>query len=154
MKYFKAYGQLKDGSLFTCYQPDCMKHPILIGKKYTASEVQILMEGYCEEDIQFYGLRTEKEVIPFMMEYVDKEAGFTEQEWRDIYTYPYTYAWPGREIKLEKLVIVECEGSPKDVETDYGEEMTFYDQTVLRIVREVPNEELWNKIHEILNKDN
>ena len=73
---------------------------------------------------------------------------------RDIYTYPYTYAWPGREIKLEKLVIVECEGSPKDVETDYGEEMTFYDQTVLRIVREVPNEELWNKIHEILNKDN
>lgn len=154
MRYYKAYGQLKDGSLFTCYQPDYMKHPIYMGKKYEALEVQDVEEDMSEEDIQFYGVRTEKEVVPFMIEgYVFNDDGCTEQDWKDMYTYPRTYSWEDREIILEKLVLVECEGTPKDVDADYGEEITFYDQTVLRIVREIPNEELWDKIHEELNKE-
>ena len=154
MRYYKAYGQLKDGNLFTCYQPDYMKHPIYIGKKYDALEVQDVEEDMSEEDIQFYGVRTEEEVVPFMIEgYVFNDDGCTEQDWKNMYTCPRTYSWEDREITLERLVLVECEGTPKDVDAGHGEEITFYDQTVLRIVREIPNEELWDKIHEELNKE-
>lgn len=154
MRYYKAYGVLKDGTLFTCYQPDCMSHPILLGTKYTAKEVQVPDEGMLEEDIQFYGVRTIEEVVPFMIDgYVDKDCGFTEEEWIDAYTYPKTFTWIDCAITLGKLVIVECEGTLKD-DAEYGEELTFYDQTVLRIVREITNEELAVRIKDVLTSTN
>lgn len=35
---------------------------------------------------------------------------------------------------------------------EYGEELSFYDQTVLRIVREITNEELAVRIKDVLTR--
>ena len=153
MKYYKIYGLLEDGTLFTCFQPDCMSRPIEIGKHYTAQEVQVPDEYMLEEDIQFYGVRTEEECIPFMIDgYVYSNCGYTEEEWIEMYTYPYTIKWVDQELTLQKLVLVECEGVLKDDNPDWGEELTFYDQTVLRIVREITNEELAVRIKDVLTR--
>ena len=68
MKYYKIYGLTEGNKLFTCFQVDCMLHPIEIGKHYTAQEVQVPDEYMNEEDIQFYGVRTEEECIPFLID--------------------------------------------------------------------------------------
>lgn len=152
MKYYKIYAVLDDGTLFTCFQPDWMSQSIEIGKYYTAKDVQVHDENMLEEDIQFYGVRTEEECIPFMIDgYVFSDCGLTEQEWIDMYTYPYTLKWEDKELTLQKLVLVECEGTLKD-DAEYGEELTFYDQTVLRIVREITNEELAVRIKDVLTR--
>lgn len=152
MKYYKVYGLLEDGTLFTCFQIDCMSQSIEIGKYYTAKEVQADYGYMLEDDIQFYGLRTEEECIPFMIDgYVYSDCGYTEQEWIDMYTYPATYHWTDKTLTIKKLVLVECEGTLKD-DADYGEELTFYDQTVLRIVRDITNEELAVRIKDVLTR--
>ena len=153
MKYYKIYGLTEDNRLFTCFQVDCMLHPIEIGKHYTAQEVQVPDEYMLKEDIQFYGVRTEEECIPFMIDgYVYSDCGYTEQEWIDMYTYPQTYHWTDASLTLKKLVLVECEGTLKDDNPDWGEELTFYDQTVLRIVRDITNEELAIRIKDVLTR--
>lgn len=152
MKYYKIYGMLGDGTLFTCFQPEWMSHSIEIGKHYTAKEVQVPNETMMEEDVQFYGVRTEEECVPFMIDgYVYSDCGFTEQEWIDAYTYPCTLEWTDVTIVIQKLVLVECEGTLKD-DAEQGEELTFYDQTVLRIVREITNEELAMRIKDVLKR--
>ena len=121
MKYYKIYGLTEDGKLFTCFQADYMSQTIEIGRKYEAKEVQAFDEDMNEEDIQFYGLRTEEECIPFMIDgYVYSDCGYTEQQWIEMYTYPYTYKWTDRELTIKKLVLVECEGDLKD-DAEYGE---------------------------------
>lgn len=152
MRYYKIYAMLDDGTLFTCFQADCMSQSIEVGKYYTAKDVQVPDEYMEEDDIQFYGVRTEEECIPFMIDgYVYSDCGYTEQEWIDMYTYPYTLKWVDKELTLRKLVLVECEGTLKN-DADYGEELTFYDQTVLRIVREITNEELAIRIKDVLKR--
>lgn len=152
MKYYKIYAMLDDGTLFTCFQPDCMSQSIEIGKRYEAKDVQVPDEDMEEEDIQFYGVRTEEECIPFMIDgYVYSDCGYTEQEWIDIYTYPRTIEWTDRKLTLQKLVLVECEGTLKN-DAEHGEELTFYDQTVLRVVRDITNEELAARIKDVLTR--
>ena len=152
MKYYKIYAMLNDGTLFTCFQPDYMSQPIEIGKPYKAKDVQVPDEDMEEEDIQFYGVRTEEECIPFMIDgYVYSDCGYTEQEWIDMYTYPYTIEWTDRKLTLQKLVLVECEGTLKN-DAEHGEELTFYDQTVLRVVRDITNEELVARIKDVLTR--
>ena len=152
MKYYKIYGMLEDGTLFTCFQPDYMSHTIEIGKHYKAVDVQVRDEDMLEEDIQFYGVRTEEECIPFMIDgYVYSGCGYTEQEWIDLYTCPYTLNWTDETMVIQRLVLVECEGTLKE-DAEQGEELTFYDQTVLRIVREITNEELSVRIKDVLTR--
>ena len=152
MKYYKIYAMLDDGTLFTCFQPDYMSQSIEIGKRYEAKDVQVPDEDMEEEDIQFYGVRTEEECIPFMIDgYVYSGCGYTEQEWIDIYTYPCTIEWTDRKLTLQKLVLVECEGTLKN-DAEHGEELTFYDQTVLRVVRDITNEELAARIKDVLTR--
>lgn len=152
MKYYKVYAMLEDGTLFTCFQVDCMSQSIEIGRHYTAQEVQVPDEYLADEDIQFYGVRTEEECIPFMIDgYVYSDCGYTEQEWIEMYTYPRTIKWIDKELILQKLVLVECEGTLKN-DADYGEELTFYDQTVLRVVRDITNEELAARIKDVLTR--
>ena len=152
MKYYKIYAMLEDGTLFTCFQPDYMSQSIEIGKHYEAKDVQVPDEYMLEDDIQFYGVRTEEECIPFMIDgYVYSDCGYTEQEWIDMYTYPYTIEWTDRKLTLQKLVLVECEGTLKD-DAEHGEELTFYDQTVLRVVRDITNEELAERIKDVLTR--
>lgn len=152
MKYYKIYGMLENGTLFTCFQPDCMSRAIEIGKRYVAKDVQVPNEDMLEEDIQFYGVRTEEECIPFMIDgYVYSDCGYTEQEWIEMYTCPYTLNWADVTMIIQKLVLVECEGTLKD-DAEQGEELTFYDQTVLRVVREITNEELAVRIKDVLTR--
>ena len=152
MKYYKIYAMLDDGTLFTCFQPDYMSQSIEIGKPYKAKDVQVPDEDREEEDIQFYGVRTEEECIPFMIDgYVYSDCGYTGQEWIDMYTYPYTIEWTDRKLTLQKLVLVECEGTLKN-DAEHGEELTFYDQTVLRVVRDITNEELAARIKDVLTR--
>lgn len=160
MLYYKIYGLSKDGSLFSFYQPGYMKHPLHIGVHYTAKEVQAQDSDMLEEDMQFYGLHKPEMCIPYLMESVTVDEGYSEQDWVDYFTCPITYEEgldqfadcprpkAPTEITVEKLVIVECEGSLKN-DAFPGEELTFYDQTVLRIVREITNEELEAQVHSI-----
>lgn len=152
MKYYKIYAMLEDGTLFTCFQPDYMSQSIEIGKHYEAKDVQVSDEDMLEDDIQFYGVRTEEECIPFMIDgYVYSDCGYTEQEWIDMYKCPYTLRWTDKTLNIQKLVLVECEGTLKD-DAEHGEELTFYDQTVLRVVRDITNEELAERIKDVLTR--
>lgn len=152
MKYYKIYGVTEDDKLFTVYQIDDMSQAIEIGKHYTAQEVQVPDEYMEKDDIQFYGLRTEEECVPFMIDgYVYSDCGYTEEEWIEMYTYPCTYHWSDRDLTIKKLVLVECEGTLK-CDAEYGDELTFYDQTVIRIVREVTTEELVARIKDVLTR--
>lgn len=152
MKYYKIYGELADGSLFSVFQPDCMSRTIEIGKRYEAKEVQTPIEDISEEDIQFYGVRTIEECIPFMIDgYVYSDCGYTEQDWIEMYTCPYTLNYTDLQITILRFVIVECEGTLKD-DADQGEELTFYDQTVLRKIRDITNEELETRIKDVLTR--
>ena len=152
MKYYKIYGLTEEGKLFTVYQIDYMSQAIEIGRRYTAEEVQVPDEYMEKDDIQFYGLHTEEECVPFMIDgYVYSDCGYTEEEWIEMYTYPHTYHWSDRDLTIKKLVLVECEGTLKN-DAEYGDELTFYDQTVIRIVREVTNEELAARIKDVLTR--